>query len=678
MDMNIKLPIALLVSLLVSSTLFAQSAEDQLKSIRTSIEEMLVEAPPDAETVENYVKQQGADGRWPDIDYACQNRASWSVMGALGRSMEMARAYRAPGHPLHGDKRLSRAVDLAIGDWMKNRYRNPNWWFASIGIPQLMGRIGLLMEGHVKPEVFDFLKGAVGRTRPKGKGQNLIWISECVMYGGLLRREYPTVENAVRYIRGTIAQGEGGGVQYDWSYHLHGPQNQLGVYGSGFATDQAKNAYIFRGTSCAFDADQLAILRGFLLKGIGWIIWNGAIDANCIGRCVSRKGANSSYTHHHRTFELMSEVDPDHKADYLKFLNRNRDGGANNLVGNKHFWRSDFMVHRAKDWYASVRMCSTRTIGGESSNDENLRGYFAADGVLLLYVTGREYEEIFPVWDWRRLPGLTCIQTGVPPTQPKRLKGTTTFVGGVSDGKAGISVLDYNRSGLAAHKSWFFLEDAVVCLGAGIKSDEAHPVTTAINQCRLNGDVVEEANWYWHDAIGYHLLSDHQVECQHGPRKGRWTDITAATQGEPDEVEMDVFSLSIEHGTKPQNESYSYVVYPGITADEMPSKVQEKKILVLKNRTDIQAVYDTVGKQHMVAFWKAGSIELGNKKTLKADNPCLVMLEETGGAPLLSISDPTQTLQAINIELTGFKPLPIKLPAAPHRGDSLDARFSPL
>jgi chondroitin AC lyase len=376
---------------------------------------------------------------------------------------------------------------------------------------------------------------------------------------------------------------------------------------------------------------------------------------------------------------MMSEVDSQHKSLYLDFVTRNSDGGANNLIGNKHFWRSDMMVHRAKNWYASVRMCSNRTVGGESSNSENLRGYFAADGVLLPYVTGREYESIFPVWDWRRLPGLTCLQAGDPPAMPRRLQGTTDFVGGVSDGKTGVSALDFDRDGVAAHKSWFFLEDAIVCMGAGIRSNEAHPVVTSINQCRLQGDVKEGPNWYWHDSIGYHVPSKQKVKCERGPQSGSWSQLTDAQwDGVADEVEMDVFSLWIEHGTQPQNESYSYAIHPGITADEMASKAKEEKITILKNTQDTQALYDTTKKRHMIAFWKAGGIKLNNNKALKTDSPCLVMLEEMGDAPLLRITEPTQKLEAINIDLTGFKPLSVKLPAAPHRGDTVEARLSPL
>ena len=56
------------------------------------------------------------------------------------------------------------------------------------------------------------------------------------------------------------------------------------------------------------------------------------------------------------------------------------------------------MVHRRPDFYASIKMCSRRVTGGERVNNENVSGYHLADGTLLVYRTGAEYDDIQPVW----------------------------------------------------------------------------------------------------------------------------------------------------------------------------------------------------------------------------------------------------------------------------------------
>ncbi len=47
-----------------------------------------------------------------------------------------------------------------------------------------------------------------------------------------------------------------------------------------------------------------------------------------------------------------------------------------------------------------------------------------------------------------------------------------------------------NRESLHAQKSWFFFDEAVICLGAGINSDENKEVTKTINQSFLHGKVL--------------------------------------------------------------------------------------------------------------------------------------------------------------------------------------------
>jgi chondroitin AC lyase len=527
------------------------------------------------------------------------------------------------------------------------------------------------MEQRMDEDSFKICKERyLSRSRAKGKGQNKIWTAEVVLYGGVLAKDPELVQYAAETILSELHLTTKEGLQHDWSFHLHGPQNQIGTYGSAFSTDMAKWAYVYEDTRLAFSGDQLALLRNFLLKGQGWVAWNGILDINCRGRTVGRLSATSRYDYLLPTARLMRKIDPQHADGYTAYIKRS-SVGANDLIGNKHFWRSDLMVHRARNWYASVRMCSTRTIGGESCNNENLRGRYAADGVLLLYTTGREYEDIFPVWGWRRLPGLTCLQAAVPPTKPHRLRGTTDFVGGVSDGKSGCAALDYDRDGLRARKSWFFLHDAIVCLGTDIRTDEKELVTTSVNQCLLKSKVAEDNQWYWHDSVGYFFSSPQEVVLQCGPQKGNWRQISELEYLIDEEVAKDVFSLWIDHGEKPQDGKYAYVLFPGIPAEEMPAKVKHNRILVLRNDSDCQAVADGAERKTLIAFRKPGNIDIGYERKLAVDQPCLIIAAEMERGLKLSIADPTQTLGIVNVEITGEIPVAVQLPAGPYRGQSV-------
>ena len=73
-----------------------------------------------------------------------------------------------------------------------------------------------------------------------------------------------------------------------------------------------------------------------------------------------------------------------------------------------------------------------------------------ADGATYIYKDGKEYLDIFPLWDWRKLPGVTAFEDNAPMPLIKsyqpRNKGT--FVGAVSDGKQGMTVMELDRAGV--------------------------------------------------------------------------------------------------------------------------------------------------------------------------------------------------------------------------------------
>ena len=197
------------------------------------------------------------------------------------------------------------------------------------------------------------------------------------------------------------------------------------------------------------------------------------MDISGCGRQIFRNCQSSKGRAVLRQLESMKSLDPGETDAYARLIASDKQDGVNTLLGNKHFWRSDMTVHRRPTWYASVKMSSTRVIGAETCNGENLLGLHLGDGVTYFYRTGDEYNDLFPVWDWRRLPGTTCRQDqGSLVPNAKACRGRSNLVGGLSDGERGIAAMEYIRDGLRARKAWFFLDRAVVCLGAGIDCNE--------------------------------------------------------------------------------------------------------------------------------------------------------------------------------------------------------------
>src|SRR5947208_3528799 len=133
-----------------------------------------------------------------------------------------------------------------------------------------------------------------------------------------------------------------------------------------------------------------------------------------------------------RAVALLADLSIPRRAEMQQFAARLGGQDAPPLVGNKHFWCSDYITHHRPGWFTSVKMFSTRMFNAELVNNEGMRSQHLSDGANFIYLTGDEYLDIFPVWDWNKIPGTTVEQA--PPSRDElKVKGKTSFVGGVSD-----------------------------------------------------------------------------------------------------------------------------------------------------------------------------------------------------------------------------------------------------
>lgn len=641
--------------------------------LRTQLIEWHTRRVPAPQTVERYVHAQKSDGSWPDIDYADTDRGGWKTYGHLGRMLEMAGAYRAAGHPMAGDSSLREAVVAALDHWVGKDYVNLNWWYPQIGVPDTLAPILVLMGDTVPPELRDrAVRQVLGRSEMGMTGQNKVWLAGIAFMKALLLDDSDTMAGARDQIFEELRVTTEEGIQPDYSFHQHGPQLQWGNYGAAFGADMIKWAAIFRHTDYALTPEQLDLLGWYLLEGPAWTLWNGRMDISGCGRqifrdCQAGKGRSTI-----RQLDRMAEIDPARANLYRDAVLATQQGGANTLVGHKHYWRSDMSVHRRPSWYASVKMCSTRVIGAETCNSENMLGLHLADGVTYFQRTGREYEDLFPVWDWRRLPGTTCRQDqGTLVPTPAQCRGRSDFAGGVSDGRRGVAAMEYLRDGLSACKAWFFLDHAVVCLGAGITCEATERVLTSVNQCAANGPVTVSVDrdmkrlshgqsatgsleWVHHDGMGYVFLAPGETTAGVATQSGTWYDVhhRESTQN----VERDVFNLWIDHGAKPNGAQYAYAVYPDVSVDAMTALLETPSVHIVGQSSEVAAIvsHDGHGCLLQAVFFESGQLTWGGGRTLAVDAPSLVMLDETGPLPCLYVCDPTQKRKALRVRLSGL------------------------
>ncbi len=658
------------------------------------------------EEAHKYAASLRTDGSWPDIDYAASARSVWVTADHLERVLSMAKSARIDRDAGHPDVALEGQILIAIKWWDDHDYRNPNWWWNEIGVPQLMGEIGNLMLDQIPPAELARMVTIMRRSdwrRVPWTGANLTWGVGIEIARGCMQNDSVALEEGFSrmYEEIKIVTQPEDGIQQDYSFHQHGQQLYNGGYGLDFSNDVSRFISYSWGTRFQIPADRMTIFSAYLLDGQQWMIRGDGFDYAAIGREITRAAlvpgpkdqtggpispVGFAYRMGHVLGLLAAEPTPRQKELAAFAARVQGQPGAMPLTGNKQFWDSDYMAHRRAGYFTSVKMMSTRMLSSELVNSEGKKSVHLSDGANYLYRSGDEYRNIFPVWDWTKIPGTTAIQGTLDTGEkdPIHMHGTTTFDGGVSDGVYGMAAMDLHRGNLTAKKAWFFFDSSYAALGAGITltGDTEHAVATDVNQPLLKGDVrTSEAGgsvtgahnydtshriWIEHDDVGYVFAPHTKINLTAGPQTGAWSDIGT---GSSNPVTEQVFNLWIDHGAAPQNASYEYFILPGASVEDTTRFAKHPDLEVLANTASLQAVYSRSLNLAEIAFRDAGSLAtpLGQ---VEADHSCLLLVKKTNAGWKLTASNPENQPLTLHVVIKDKKAA-IDLPGGNFAGSSI-------
>jgi chondroitin AC lyase len=612
--------------------------------------------PREGETGRNFqraahqiAESQQPDGSWNDIDYADKARSVWKSNKHLNNLLQMAKANAAAP-----DAKLKDATIKGLAWWLKNDPHNPNWWHNEIGVPQLLGETAMVMgddlPGDQRAGVIDIMKRSVWT---KWTGQNLVWGVGNQIVRGILEHNEQTVADAYArmYEEIRVEKPQAEGIMPDASFHQHGSQFYSGGYGLAFANDVGRFVAYAWGTQFQIPPEKMQIYTRFMLDGEQWMVRGSTFDYSATGREITRKGKtavprdwmNGPVTPVGAGYGLgtvvsaLSQLDFPRRDQFDQFAKRlHGDADAAALSGNRYYWCSDYMAHQRPGFLVSVRMFSSRLFNSELVNDEGKKSHHLADGCTLIYRSGDEYRDIFPVWDWNKVPGTTA-ERGELEKGGNHIKAKSDFVGGVSDGTYGVCVQDLQRGKLTAHKFWMMLDNGFVALGAGINCDSDNPMVTSINQCILHGDVSKTDHSVSHDGFTYVIPAPQHWNLTTGAQTGKWSDIGT---GSSEPVTMNVFNLSIDHGPHPTNASYNYFVFAG--------EDHSSDIKIVSNTPALQAVAKGKLKLLGIAFWKEGKLET-DASAVEVDQPCLVLVRDKQ----VSVSNPRNQPLTVHLIIDG-------------------------
>jgi len=348
---------------------------------------------------------------------------------------------------------------------------------------------------------------------------------------------------------------------------------------------------------------------------------------------------------------------------------------------------------RRDSYVVSLKMFSSRIRNTECVNLQNIKGYHLSDGLVYTYLTGNEYVDIFPTWDWNLLPG-TTVAYGADPLNCDQASafGVDAFVGGVSTEDIGIGAMQYTdplsvkSNSTSWNKGWFFFDNQYVVVGNDITTSSGSPLYSVLDQRKLTGSVYTSANpsapvptntttnytnpdWLWHGNIGYVFLNHSAPTLSVSPsqQSGNWSSIAIDTTV----VTTNVFKSWITHPTPATGTlgSLAYIVDLNVPYSDFKAKsaLLKASIQLLENDNKVSAVLNIADLTLGTIFWKAGSLNLpksspfssslhmqGSLFSLTVDQPSIVLLKLNlkDGSVAVSVSDPTQTQSTLHLSIS--------------------------
>lgn len=628
--------------------------------------------------VDSILSSLDENGRWPDIDYSDQSGSRWQLERHLDRIVDLALAYRRISTDNTPEAttakaalpEIKQAVERALTHWFDHNYTNPNWWYAKIGVPRRMLAIAYLMDDNLSPDLHKKLDGSLDAidsndfpARPGGDRIQVLSNHAKVMYW---RRDSEGVRQLLDKIEreARIAPFEevmydagggpgvrnnwrpsGRGVQSDMTFHHRGDRvNSTLTYGQELPEYFTYWALMLKDSDDQFSPESINFIIDYYLDAVMHHLVAGRYaEPSIMNREISRPG-DGVFTS--VTAKNLLEISDGYRAEELQKAIRRLDG-ANipNDTYARFFDQSDYFVFSRPGFQTAVRIYSERNANQEAPhNQEGIRNHFRGDGANMLSVSGREYADIAPVFDFRMIPGATTPM--IPYNPPERwgdlvvLNSPIQFAGAVCDSVYGAVAFDFvsSRSDLKARKSWFFFDNEYLCLGAGINSTSGDTIVTTIEQSLSpSGEMNRIGEWFLHNGNGYHIL-DGKAQGKIENRAGTWGNVRKNVAYETDTIRAEVFSLAIVHGVDPADATYAYAVVPQVGED------WQHRFTILENTSALQAVAATDRQLIYLVFFEPGKVETPYG-TFGTEEPCMMMLRDND----LYIFDPTRHLEGLNV-----------------------------
>ncbi|MEU0518185.1 polysaccharide lyase 8 family protein [Streptosporangium sp. NPDC006007] len=625
---------------------------------------------------------------WPDLTFP-------SFADTPARLQTMARAYALPGTGLTGDANLAAAVAGGVDHYRQQVYAagaDPvgNWWNWQIGVPKKLLDAAVLIDSHLTDQQNGALREAVDHFVPErvlndykgtSTGANRVDLCTVTLLRAVLGSDPAKAVLAASALSPVFPYvSEGDGFYRDGSFIQHTSVPYQGGYGAVLLSGLATLLAVLRGSPWDITDPNRQIVFDTVEGSFAPFIHDGFCMDLVSGRGIGRKPYGDHEKGRGIAFAILLLGDAASTAErarwqamvkgwarrdtpkpMLKAAESNDLGfharlaailaddtipAADEPVGHRLLPMSARAVHRRPNWCAGLSMASWRIGHYEHGNGENPRGWHTGSGMLYWWAQGHgdQYSDSFwPTVDPYRLPGTTVSTLRLADGAGKDWGDTcpqARWVGGATDGVYAAVGQHLNgfESTVEAFKSWFFLDDAVVCLGAGITGKDGVPVETVVDNRRTNAllTVDARAGWAHLEGHGGYVLPG-----------GAHLRTLREKRTEPElPVTRSYVTLWLDHGVDPGSADYLYLLLPGASPAETRARAADPGwARVLANTAHQQGVQVPSLGITAVNFWSDGAAG-----GLAASAPCSVLVRESGdGTATVTVSDPPCDLSELTV-----------------------------
>lgn len=349
-------------------------------------------------------------------------------------------------------------------------------------------------------------------------------------------------------------------------------------------------------------------------------------------------------------------------------------------------------LHRRGEWLCGVRGHSRYLWANETYLNANLYGRYISHGHLQVLsrgkpITHRANGYQIEGYDFSSWPGTTAIHLETDALKShvrnvdnlsgfeEMLLSDQSFAGGTGSDRTGNGVFamilhehpKYNGSHWA-RKSWFFMDDLILCLGSDIENTNGdHETFTTLFQCALERDLKGKAT-YLEDRV----LEESPEELRLTLEKATYLlDPTSNAYFIPGGQDL-VFSQKLQHakspitsepteghfakarlshGKAPKSGSYTYVLRPQTSREEAAALSEilqvDAPFTIYRQDKTAHVVYDRKQETMQYVLFEAGEVHIdgADRVLCHTDTPCLVMEHREKGPDgqnflHLDISDP--------------------------------------